>query len=204
MKRVYFLRPVGLDGPVKIGCSIEPDKRLATIVAWSPILLEVAAVIDGDTYLEAALHRRFAHLAMHGEWFGVDDDLLAVIASAQAGEPVTIKTVAALPNMRVASTLKGQLSRRVSDAEVHAYGFRCTYGEGRPAEVRAIMDAYQGPHTAPPSVEDQKVLTAYVTRLRAMPKSLRLHRDRWSAWEAYRDHGVLPASTDTEQARAAA
>lgn len=33
---IYFLRPIGWDGPVKIGCSNYPMLRLNALMAWSP------------------------------------------------------------------------------------------------------------------------------------------------------------------------
>lgn len=43
---VYFLRPVGEEGPVKIGVSEVPENRLRTYMVWSPMILEVAAKIE--------------------------------------------------------------------------------------------------------------------------------------------------------------
>lgn len=33
---VYFIKPIGMDGPIKIGCSDKPARRLITLAAWSP------------------------------------------------------------------------------------------------------------------------------------------------------------------------
>lgn len=82
---VYFMRPVGSEGPVKIGCSVLPSKRLLAISAWSPHPLEVAAQTPGHFDLEAAFHARFEHLWTHGEWFRADPELTATIDAVAAG-----------------------------------------------------------------------------------------------------------------------
>lgn len=82
---VYFLRPVGEAGPVKIGWSVLPTERLKAYQSWSPVLLELVARTPGDETLEARLHAHFVHLHMHGEWFREAFELTAVIASVLDG-----------------------------------------------------------------------------------------------------------------------
>lgn len=82
---VYFMRPVGARGPVKIGCSTAPDDRLKLYMSWSPVDLEVAATVPGGYPLEWAFHHRFVHVHARHEWFNADDDLDAVIEAIRAG-----------------------------------------------------------------------------------------------------------------------
>lgn len=82
---VYFMRPIGAEGPVKIGCSALLAKRLLNVSVWSPHPLEIAAQMPGYFDLEAAFHARFEHLWTHGEWFRPDAELSAVIAAVAAG-----------------------------------------------------------------------------------------------------------------------
>lgn len=51
-RRVYFIKPVGLAGPIKIGCSYSPEKRRSALDCWSPFALEIIAQIDGGANLE--------------------------------------------------------------------------------------------------------------------------------------------------------
>lgn len=44
---VYFLRPAGQDGPVKIGCSTAPQSRLEQYMSWAPFPLEIVATVPG-------------------------------------------------------------------------------------------------------------------------------------------------------------
>ena len=85
---VYFIKPIGMDGPVKIGCSINPQSRLDTLMAWSPYPLEVAATVPGGYSLEANIHDCFAHLHSHREWFRADRQLTKAIRRLQAGAPI--------------------------------------------------------------------------------------------------------------------
>jgi hypothetical protein len=82
---VYFMRPVGAVGPVKIGCSTGPIARLAHYQAWSPVPLEVVAVLQGSFALEWAFHAKFAHLHLHHEWFAEDPELIATMEAICAG-----------------------------------------------------------------------------------------------------------------------
>lgn len=86
---VYFLRPVGQPGPIKIGCSRLPQKRLETFISWSPVQLEIAHTIPGGSYaLETKLHLAFADAHSHSEWFTATPRLLDMIDALLAGVPV--------------------------------------------------------------------------------------------------------------------
>ena len=85
---VYFIRPVGQLGPIKIGCSYSPKDRLRAYSEWSPIPLELILTVPGSMKLERNLHECFADHHSHREWFFASPRLLAAIASMQAGVPV--------------------------------------------------------------------------------------------------------------------
>jgi hypothetical protein len=82
---VYFIRPVGAEGPVKIGCSSYPDVRLLTFENWSPVPLEIAAQTEGNFTLEKRFHNHFKHLHERGEWFRADPELSAAIEQINDG-----------------------------------------------------------------------------------------------------------------------
>lgn len=82
---VYFLRPVGAEGPVKIGCSVAPLERLYAYMPWSPEPLELAARIRGNYTLEARFHNRFIADRTHHEWFRASAELSATISAIKAG-----------------------------------------------------------------------------------------------------------------------
>lgn len=42
---VYFVKPVGMDGPIKIGCTTTPAARIESLTIWSPFPLEVLVTI---------------------------------------------------------------------------------------------------------------------------------------------------------------
>ena len=46
MTYVYFIKPIGMDGPIKIGCSVSPDRRRETLEWWCPFPLEILAEIE--------------------------------------------------------------------------------------------------------------------------------------------------------------
>jgi hypothetical protein len=71
---VYLVR-AGADGLViKIGYSGATTaagliNRLSIMQSNNHVRLVLMRVLDGDIYVERALHQRFAHLRLHGEWF---------------------------------------------------------------------------------------------------------------------------------------
>ena len=66
--KVYFIRQ-GLTGPVKIGVSSRPGKRLITLQTANPEPLFLLGIIKGDTTVEAVLHERFKKYLRRGEWY---------------------------------------------------------------------------------------------------------------------------------------
>jgi len=66
---VYFIQS-GSDGPVKIGRSIKPKRRLPQLQTGNPDELILRHVIPGDLAAEQRLHHRFEPARIRGEWFG--------------------------------------------------------------------------------------------------------------------------------------
>lgn len=79
---IYFFKPVGMIGPIKIGCSRKPGNRLAYLARWSPFPLECIGSVLGDIVFERAIHRKFADQHDHEEWFRATPELIAFIRKA--------------------------------------------------------------------------------------------------------------------------
>lgn len=72
---VYFIQG-GAGGLIKIGCtSSQPNVRFAALQIGSPVKLVKLGLVKGGFDREAELHRQFAHLREHGEWFRPEKDL---------------------------------------------------------------------------------------------------------------------------------
>lgn len=69
MRRVYFIRPIGMKGPIKIGCSLSPDGRRSSLETWSPFPLEIIAEVEGGFGTERRFHALFAEWHQGREWF---------------------------------------------------------------------------------------------------------------------------------------
>lgn len=188
MKMIYFIRPVGCVGPIKIGCSVAPEGRMNTMLGWSPIPLEIAACAPGENADEAALHHRFASLALHGEWFGVDGDLAAVIEEvAETGKLPSLAPAPTSTTNRCIASIKSRLTKEISTAEEHAFGFRMNLGTGRPEHIWRIIDGISGPFATVPTPQEQQALVQYVADLRSKPRFAKRWQRGWDAWVAYRD-----------------
>jgi hypothetical protein len=85
---VYFAKPVGLEGPIKIGCTYQPQERIIALSVWSPFPIELLVAIPGSFKLERNLHECFADRHSHREWFNPSEKLLAGIEALKAGRPV--------------------------------------------------------------------------------------------------------------------
>tara|TARA_Y100001951_G_scaffold105173_2_gene120410 strand:- start:1078 stop:1578 length:501 start_codon:yes stop_codon:yes gene_type:complete len=85
MKRVYFIKPIGMDGPIKIGCSKSPTGRLEGLRTWCPLPLELLASIEGGPAIERRFHAMFLDDHEGHEWFRASARLTKVIASVAAG-----------------------------------------------------------------------------------------------------------------------
>jgi hypothetical protein len=79
---VYFVRQNG-SMRVKIGTAhyARVNARLAELQRMNPEPLELLGACMGGQPLEADLHRRFAHLRAHGEWFEAAPELMLLIAA---------------------------------------------------------------------------------------------------------------------------
>jgi hypothetical protein len=85
---IYFIRPVGSVGPIKIGYSTRTAVRLRELTNWSPVPLEVIVTIPGAYQLETRLHQCFAFAHLHFEWFAPVDPLLRGIDALRNGAAV--------------------------------------------------------------------------------------------------------------------
>ncbi len=85
--RIYFVEGANL-GLVKIGYATRVLRRISELTTGCPVRLELRAIAIGTFDDERRLHRRFAHLRKHGEWFRLDAELRALIARHALPEPI--------------------------------------------------------------------------------------------------------------------
>jgi hypothetical protein len=79
---IYFIQS-GEHGPIKIGLSNGPNRRLPQLQTGNPDELLLRHVIPGDLGVERKLHQRFEPARIRGEWFG--REYLPVIAAFAGG-----------------------------------------------------------------------------------------------------------------------
>jgi hypothetical protein len=80
MMVVYFIRRADGTGPVKIGCSAQVDARVAQLSSNHKARLVILACAPGSFRDESRLHRQFASLRLHGEWFEPSPEIMAAVA----------------------------------------------------------------------------------------------------------------------------
>lgn len=148
-RSIYFVRPVGMDGPVKIGCSKEPLRRALQLSIWCPFKLEVVHSMPGTLADERALHRHFSADLLHNEWFKPSDRLCALIGKLVAGAALVDLIVKALAAIGSAKPKRSTSRRRYA-----SYGARIRNTEKKlrklgentawwaPRDAAAIMSAW--------------------------------------------------------------
>lgn len=77
---VYFIQSE--EGPIKIGFSDDPAKRLDQLQVASPSQLRLLGSLPCKSTREAAIHGYFAEHRLRGEWFRPAPELLAWIAES--------------------------------------------------------------------------------------------------------------------------
>jgi hypothetical protein len=95
---IYFVKPVGHVGSIKIGHAKYWDVPGPNLQTWSPLPLECLALIEGDVTTEKRLHALFQDCRSHGEWFHPVSRLLSAIDQIAHGafdfealpEPITL------------------------------------------------------------------------------------------------------------------
>jgi len=85
---VYFIKPIGLPGPIKIGFSALPKNRLLSLAIWSPFPLEIAVAIPGTLKLEMNIHDCLARSHSHHEWFFPTDEVTQLVNALNAGKSI--------------------------------------------------------------------------------------------------------------------
>lgn len=75
---VYMIR-AGDEGPVKIGSARDPVHRMQTLQISHYLALKIVRVFEGGPKEEYALHKRFSHLMIRGEWFAFTSELMGDI-----------------------------------------------------------------------------------------------------------------------------
>lgn len=189
-KRVYFMKPVGMDGPIKVGCSVQPASRLKSVSLWSPFPLELICAVPGEHAEENDLHYLLREYQFNGEWFYPNRLLADIIAHAiehgrlpEISVPERKGRDGAIPRhgFTEVSLAKSRLTGRISRAERHAHGW--DRYDSRPAHITAIYDAYHDPLAPLPTGETMEELERYIASLLARPKA----DVSLAAWYKWRD-----------------
>lgn len=129
---VYFAR---VKGYVKIGYSADPIERIGTITTGScekpddviygdPI--HALGWVPGDRKTEKAIHHRFGHLHVLGEWFWDDDSYEAFIEADEFGLPyagatmdlvILMRDYPHVPRSKVLKVLAAERAKASADPE---------------------------------------------------------------------------------------
>lgn len=185
---VYFIKPVGMDGPIKVGTSRSPDCRLQTLDSWSPFALEVVAEVDGGVHIERRFHALFAETHQRREWFGWSRRIAATIAAINAGtfdvdtlpEPISVARLA-WGKPKIGPKYDWTPERRFGAA--YYARANCLHARGMPRELIYAGPTYDFLHHSPTAAEIGAV-EDYINGLTEKYGHAGLKPVRW--------HGPLP------------
>ena len=144
-KFVYFIKPVGMAGPIKIGCSSRPSERAYMMTLFSPVKLEVALKIPWSFDLEKNIHLCFADCHSHGEWFHPIPRLLKAIDDMAMGVPTELaidlssKKAKSIRNKQVWPPLSRQKMSVLHKVRGACNKIGVSYFRA-PSKIRHIMD----------------------------------------------------------------
>ena len=77
--RVVYFAQSSIGGPIKIGRSADPARRLRELNCGNSNQLRVIGMMVGDSDQEYHVHRMFADARLRGEWFSPHRDLIDFI-----------------------------------------------------------------------------------------------------------------------------
>lgn len=75
---IYFIQ-AGDGGPIKIGFSADPEKRLVKVQSDNAAECQLLGILPGGEAEELALHARLAGARIRGEWFAATPEVLAEV-----------------------------------------------------------------------------------------------------------------------------
>ena len=151
---VYVLGAPG-SNTVKIGRTTNLAKRVADIQRMSPVPLNVLWTTAGGSELETQLHRHFAGLRSHGEWFSfTTGDPVQEIRTAVEAAPWVKANRVAQERQTIRASIprvsKGQFAKMLAGARQNSGEFdmsklRAAIAD-RLAELESIPDAVERFH----------------------------------------------------------
>ena len=172
---VYFIRPVGMPGPVKIGFADFPLRRLHGLAAWSPFPLEVIATVDGSFALEQTIHSIMHASHSHKEWFHPTAEILAMVEALEAGQTIEEAVDFSRPRKSIHPTRKGTrspLSRLHMSLRMRFLHALKKVGDRRysgPPEAEHLLDRIRYGH--PPTSDELAYLEDIIGNIEAYAAS---------------------------------
>lgn len=117
---VYFLESQA-NLYIKIGWTVNLDRRFRTISTMSPVPIKVLGVMAGGEEVERKVHFRFSESCHHGEWFEPSDSLHDFIREhASSGmEDELVRPRRAVPRGGSSYMALGKLAKFAMTTEDH-------------------------------------------------------------------------------------
>lgn len=116
---VYFIRAADA---IKIGFSIDPPGRLASLQTSNPEDLHLMGAVRGTTADERELHVMFCHLRLRGEWFRAEEELIDHIKSVLIDEEWEHRRPA--PSLETLAIIKDLINQRAGYGALTPIGYR--------------------------------------------------------------------------------
>ena len=83
---LYFIMMESSPQTIKIGASVDPDRRLIALQVASPFNLRMLGFIEGSDYYEGVIHTMLAKYRMRGEWFRYGGLVKEICTKIESGD----------------------------------------------------------------------------------------------------------------------
>lgn len=196
---IYFIKPVGMTGPIKIGWSSVPKDRLSNLSTWSPFALEIVATVEGGQRLERNIHECFADLHSHREWFHAGPSLIEAIRKIKSGIPVER---AINLSHRVGSIRKGRCGganwddqTRQKMSVLHRVRFalkRIGVENGRIIPT-ALKDVVRASEVRMLTADERANLDAFIANPQQYEEECQARYQQWKSWRDERQQAPTPS-----------
>lgn len=155
MSHLYFIKPIGMDGPIKIGFSSSPPNRLEGLASWSPWPLEIIGTLPGTMKDEFFLHSCFVELHSHHEWFRSSQQLRDAIDRCIADQNISHARATLMPKPKLfrRRIVSEDTRRRMSYHHRIRHALNALASEGvwytSPRDIEIIIEKWSGYHRQP-------------------------------------------------------
>lgn len=162
---VYFIANAE-SGPVKIGYSLDPDKRLKQVQSGSHLRLTVLDRFRASEDAERLLHRLFRPTRLAGEWFEAREGILEFAARVRINHSHRVMKLEGMQEWPTTPEAAAALAARFDAVAVREADFLRAAADLYPEQAFSALGLRRRPLPPGPPVDAPTSLVSAVTEQR--------------------------------------